>query len=140
MPPTPPWPDSRGPIGRPEEGRLTHSIHEEVRRGNAIREYAPNRQMFESWSLFLIPNYDDPYRKPGLVKQLKKSFRNLGDAIGESHCSVWFSTGKQPGEENPQEDYDYERAQSLIASLGLDSSLGPYIVITGKSPNSLASG
>lgn len=157
IPGTSTTPPDRGPFPNPsgqEPGGPTLSINSEVGRKKTIPEQAgevlskselqarglSSDARFQSWSLFLIPNYDDPYRNPALVGQLKKAFQNLGNSIGSDHLSAWLIKGERDESAHPETAYDYDRAQQIISSLGLDSATGPYIVITLKSPNKLASG
>jgi hypothetical protein len=103
------------------------------------KKLSPNTK-FESWSVFLMPNYTEPFKKPELVTQLKDAFVNLGSAIGPTNLSVWFVTGKVALPDHPEKVYDYHRAQEMIEHLRLGSATGPYIVISVKPPNEMMPG
>jgi len=127
-----------------QEAKHKHPFPEKVKdaipeKDAKARGFSPDAT-FKSWSLFLMPDYDVPYRKTELVRQLKSAFENLGRAIGQDNVSLWLVTGKAKEQEHPELVYDYERAQEIINQLQLDSATGPYIVITLTSPNQLSPG
>jgi hypothetical protein len=138
-------PDTRGaqlPISSEvrHKQRLPEKIKDTISEGDAKARGRDPDATFKSWSLFLMPDYDAPYKKPDLVRQLKKAFENLGRAIGPDNVSLWLVTGEAEEQDHPESVYDYERAQEIIGQLDLDSATGPYIVITLTSPNYLSPG
>ncbi len=98
-------------------------------------KHLPPNAPIKSWSLFLMPDYDALYRRPELVRQLKKAWEDLGGAIDGVNVSLWLDTGAAGKKDHPESNYNYKRAQEIIRQLDMGSATGPYIVITLTSPN-----
>jgi len=117
--------------------------------GDAIPEYsgttmagsAVRGDLYKSWSLFLITNYNWLERQnDGILRDLYEEFQTFGISIGHDDLAVWFWRRPPQPNELYRDVLDIDRSIAICKSLRLKPKDGPFIIVTSTYPGRCLTG